>query len=286
MENIKNNNTFGQILERSVQSGISGASAMGINVVTLMWMRTTINYQYRHGTTTLDAFKTLYKEGGIPRFYRGVIPALIQGPLSRFGDTAANTGTITALNTFETTANLPVWAKSASASVMAASFRIILMPIDTIKTTMQVQGNNGINNLRLKVQNTGPGVLFHGSLAAASATMVGHFPWFATYNYLQEKIPEGKTTVDKMVRNAGIGFTSTCVSDTLSNSIRVIKVYKQSSVNSIGYSEAIHQIINKDGLIGLFGRGLKTKLLSNGVQGLMFSVLWKLIDENMFTNKK
>ena len=162
MENIKNNNTFGQILERSVQSGISGASAMGINVVTLMWMRTTINYQYRHGTTTLDAFKTLYKEGGIPRFYRGVIPALIQGPLSRFGDTAANTGTITALNTFETTANLPVWAKSASASVMAASFRIILMPIDTIKTTMQVQGNNGINNLRLKVQKTGYLCLAHG----------------------------------------------------------------------------------------------------------------------------
>ena len=30
--------------------------------------------------------------GGIPRFYRGLLPALVQGPLSRFGDTAANTG--------------------------------------------------------------------------------------------------------------------------------------------------------------------------------------------------
>lgn len=48
--------------------------------------------QYRYGTTTTQALRTLYKEGGIPRFYRGLLPALVQGPLSRFGDTAANTG--------------------------------------------------------------------------------------------------------------------------------------------------------------------------------------------------
>ena len=57
-----------------------------------MWLRTTINYQYRYGTTTGQALRTLYKEGGIPRFYRGLLPALVQGPLSRFGDTAANAG--------------------------------------------------------------------------------------------------------------------------------------------------------------------------------------------------
>jgi hypothetical protein len=49
----------------------------------------------------MTAFKTLYADGGIPRFYKGVIPALLQGPLSRFGDTAANTGTMAALDAFE-----------------------------------------------------------------------------------------------------------------------------------------------------------------------------------------
>jgi hypothetical protein len=34
--------------------------------------------------------------------------------------------------------------------------------------------------------------------------------------------------------------------------------------------------------LGLFGRGLQTKIIANGMQGLMFSVLWKLIDEKMF----
>ena len=34
----------------------------------------------------------LYAEGGVGRFYQGLTPALIQGPISRFGDTAANEG--------------------------------------------------------------------------------------------------------------------------------------------------------------------------------------------------
>jgi hypothetical protein len=37
---------------------------------------------------------TLWKEGGIPRFYKGVSFAIVQNPLSRFGDTAANVGVL------------------------------------------------------------------------------------------------------------------------------------------------------------------------------------------------
>ena len=41
---------------------------MFINVGTLMWLRTTVNYQYRYGTGTFTALRSLYAEGGIPRF--------------------------------------------------------------------------------------------------------------------------------------------------------------------------------------------------------------------------
>lgn len=122
--------------KRAGEGGLAGAAAMFINVGSLMWMRTTINYQYRYGTTTMEALRTLYKDGGIPRFYRGLLPALIQGPLSRFGDTAANTGTLAALDAFELTAGLPVGAKTMAASFAAGLFRIVLMPVDTFKTTM------------------------------------------------------------------------------------------------------------------------------------------------------
>lgn len=33
------------------------------------------------------------------------------------------------------------------------------------------------------------GVLYHGALAASAATFVGHFPWFAVYNTLNDSLP-------------------------------------------------------------------------------------------------
>ena len=45
---------------RALGGGLAGAAAMTINVLTLMWMRTTVNYQYRHGTGMTVALKTLY----------------------------------------------------------------------------------------------------------------------------------------------------------------------------------------------------------------------------------
>jgi hypothetical protein len=121
------------ILEKAgasaLRGGTAGAVAMGANVGLLMWMRTTVNYQYRHGTNFPTALRTLYADGGIPRFYRGVLPALLQGPLSRFGDTAANTGMLTLLDSFPMTKDLPLGAKTVACSMSAGLFRIFLMPV-------------------------------------------------------------------------------------------------------------------------------------------------------------
>ena len=77
-------------------------------------------------------------QGGIVRFYRGYFPALVQGPVSRFGDTASNAGMLALLDSYESTKGLPTGVKTMSASAVAASFRLFLMPIDTVKTIMQV----------------------------------------------------------------------------------------------------------------------------------------------------
>jgi hypothetical protein len=136
-EKKKEPQSFREVLQKAsasaVRGGTAGAVAMGANVAALMWMRTTINYQYRNGTSFPVALRTLYADGGIPRFYRGVLPALIQGPLSRFGDTAANTGMLTLMDNMELTADLNVGFKTMAASGAAAAFRIVLMPIDTVK---------------------------------------------------------------------------------------------------------------------------------------------------------
>eukprot|EP00578_Thalassiosira_sp_NH16_P026400 CAMPEP_0181103240 /NCGR_PEP_ID=MMETSP1071-20121207/14759_1 /TAXON_ID=35127 /ORGANISM="Thalassiosira sp., Strain NH16" /LENGTH=252 /DNA_ID=CAMNT_0023186299 /DNA_START=1 /DNA_END=759 /DNA_ORIENTATION=- len=252
---------------------------MGLNVGALMWMRTTVNYQYRNGTSFPVALKTLYADGGIPRFYRGVLPALVQGPLSRFGDTAANTGMLTLMNSMEATKDLNVAYKTVAASMAAAAFRIFLMPVDTVKTTMQVTGK--FSNVVAKVKVEGVPALYHGSLAAASAT----YPWFFTYNLLGEKIPKQDDPLRELGRRAIMGFSASAISDTCSNSIRVVKVYKQSSPEALSYPQVVKNVIQESGISGLMFRGLETKIMANGLQGILFSILWKHFEEVLFPKK-
>eukprot|EP01083_Nonionella_stella_P020039 55594_1 len=262
--------------KRALGGGIAGAGAMAIQVTSLMWMRTTMNYQYKTGATTMEAFRHLYKEGGIRRFYRGYAPGLLQGPLSRFGDTAANVGVLEFMNNNASTKDLPVFAKTGVSSLAAASWRICIMPIDATKTTLQVHGAPGLKILGSKIRAGGPTVLWHGSLAAYTATLVGHFPWFFTYNMLDEKLPAWDQTIwTKLGRRAMMGFVASVISDTLSNSIRVVKTYRQTAAEAITYPNAVRAIIREGGMVSLFGRGLKTRIIANGTQGLMFSVLWK-----------
>ena len=52
-------------LRRAGEGGLAGAAAMGINVCALMWIRTTINYQYRYGTGTTENYIQLIENAGI-----------------------------------------------------------------------------------------------------------------------------------------------------------------------------------------------------------------------------
>ena len=70
--------TLKKAAKRALGGGIAGALAMVIQVVALMWMRTTINFQHAKGMGTMEAMSALYAAGGIARFYQGVSFALMQ----------------------------------------------------------------------------------------------------------------------------------------------------------------------------------------------------------------
>ena len=82
-----------------------------------------------------------------------------------------------------------------------------------------------------------------------------------------------------------MGFSASAISDTCSNSIRVIKVYKQSSSEALSYPQVVKKVIEESGLRGLFFRGLETKILANGLQGILFSIMWKHFEEALFPKK-
>ena len=243
----------------------------------LMWLRTVTNYQYKHGGSMIGAFDTLWNDGGIPRLYQGWQYALINSPLARFGDTAANAGMLAILAGVA----MPEGAKTFFASWAAAAFRIFIYPIDTFKTTLQTDGSAGLPLLWARIGEEGVFTLWSGASANMLATFAGHYPWFVTHNYLQEKIPKPKGRLYGLIRNALVGMCSSAVSDVVSNSIRVVKTAMQASATATSYWAIISQIIAADGLEGLFFRGLGSKLLSNALQAMLFTVLWRYLEEKL-----
>lgn len=260
------------IVRKSLGGGIPGAIAMVLQVFCLMWLRTTVNFQMATGVSFVVALKTLYAAGGIWRFYRGIGPALLQGPLSRFGDTASNAGVLAMLETNE----MSVFTKTLLASFVAACWRIAITPIDTVKTLMQVSGSSAAVWQRWK--QLGIAGFYAGALGTLTATFMGHYPWFVTNNFLETKLPTfGNSKLAILLRRAIIGFASSFCSDCFANSVRVLKTVTQTSAVPIGYLGALNKVIKQDGLSGLFFRGLAAKILANGLQSILFSILWKMM---------
>ncbi|KAJ8605163.1 hypothetical protein CTAYLR_000354 [Chrysophaeum taylorii] len=269
--------------KRAVGGGSSGALAGVVQVLSLMWLRTAMNYEYRYGGEGMvSTVRKLFEEGGIPRLYRGVGFALVQSPLSRFGDAGANAAVpalLASLAEAGVVPALPLAASQAAASVAAASWRVAITPVDTVKTTLQVDG--ALDPLGQRIAEDGPLVLWRGAFTAAAATFVGNYPWFLTYNALDAAIPptEGDMLLE-LTRRATLGVAASCASDVCSNSLRVIKTGVQTG-GADGPIEYARSVWANEGPAGLFGRGLQTRLSVNCLQGAVFSVAWKYFERTL-----
>ena len=137
-------------LARAGSGGLPGAAAGVLQVLTFMWLRTVVNYQCRYGASMVAAATELYRQGGVLRFYRGVSFALVSNPLSRFGMAAANEGAIALSDALPWP--VPVAFATWIGSLFAGAWRVILTPLDTCKTVLQVEGPQGFGLLTKKVR--------------------------------------------------------------------------------------------------------------------------------------
>jgi hypothetical protein len=281
---------------KAIGGGKAGAAAGVAQVLSLMWLRTAMNYQYRFGGSLPDALRDLWLQGGVGRLYQGLPLALLQNPLSRFGDVASNSLVLALLADVDF---LDPATKTVLCSATAGLWRVALLPLDAAKTALQVQGwEGGAAQLKAKVTGRGPLALYDGAAAASAATFAGHYPWFATYNFLSARFPppaladssSGDAFLPGLLYSASLGLCSSLVSDTCSNSLRVIKTTMQTAetapMSSISgrsrkmtYPEAVAKVVAEGGVSGLLGRGLATRFLCNGLQGMLFSVTWKYFEK-------
>jgi hypothetical protein len=138
------------------------------------------------------------------------------------------------------------------------------MPIDTCKTVLQVDGLRGFKFLTARVRRGEISALYTGAVATIVATMASHYPWFIVHNILDKYLTIRTGTVGFLLRSATIGFCASAVSDTLSNSIRVVKTVKQATTGEyVSYRDVILKVHSEGGLKGL--------------QSILFTVIWKLM---------
>jgi ribosomal protein S17E len=281
MEKLSLNEILVRSGKRALGGGIPGAFAGVIQVLCLMWLRTTANYQSRYGTTFTHALNTLLREGGIQRLYQGLSFALIHAPLMRFVSTAANDGVLALLASFEATRNWGPGRTTVFASIVVGMARVILMPLDTMKTVLQVDSSEGFRNLIRTIRTGKFMVLYQGSIATVVSAIAGHYPWFFTFNFLSNKNWVAKLLPSKIVRNGVVGLMASIVSDTSTNFLKVIKTTKQvlGSKHNSSYIEVIRMILAADGWKGLFGRGLRTRIGTNALQSVLFTIIWRWLAE-------
>ena len=74
------------------------------------------------------------------------------GAHGSFGDTAANVGILALLQSNGFLRKLPALLQTVFASAAAALFRMVLTPVDTLKTMLQAQGAGGMRILRRRVR--------------------------------------------------------------------------------------------------------------------------------------
>ncbi|VBB19022.1 hypothetical protein YASMINEVIRUS_1554 [Yasminevirus sp. GU-2018] len=269
-----------QELKELIKISLSGSVATVAQVCSFMWMRTIMNHQYYHGGTFKSTFNTLYKEGGVRRLYKGFGVTLLYVPMCRFGDILTNVGTVRYLNSNPETKDLSFSTKTFCGTLLAGVWRVGISPIDAVKNSLQVNGRNATKILRDKIKTHGMRVMYHGSPMTFMTCVTRDYPWFTTYNYLNlyfDTNHKNLTKTQSVVKNAFTGLVASGVTDALTNSLQIVKIIRQTQSDKISYQKIVEHVVQKDGVVGLFIRGLKTRLLTNGIQGMMFSVLWNLM---------
>ena len=101
----------------------------------------------------------------------------MQAPLARFVSTAANDGVEVALANWKLTQTWGPGRTTLVAGTVVAFWRMLLMPVDTCKTVLQVDSVEGFRHLMRRVKAGKIGVLYQGAVANAMSAWFSHYPW-------------------------------------------------------------------------------------------------------------
>ena len=237
-------------------------SASAIQSSTLFWIKPIIKSQYVYGGSLSESFNFLKKNGGIPRFYQGFLPAVLKSSIGRTSD-------ITIYKTFNEKYGNNYYYSSLNSGCLSALVKIAIMPLDTLSNIYQVHGKDAYKHIR--------GNLYRGALAYGAIHSISSTCWLLSYSKLKEREWTPFSNLNYLLT----GFTSSLITDTIVNPLRVLKTNKQVFANNKSYVEILQDMI-KDKM-GLY-RGYRIRLGYNAINGGLFVLFWQNFE--MIANKR
>jgi len=269
-------------IAHALKGGLAGMVAGAFQVLCLMWLRTANSHQSYHGGSLSQTFGTLWAAGGVPRFYQGLSFALLQVPAARFGDAFAESVTLAMFGAHGQ--QVPGFLTSMVVATIGSAWRLLISPLDALKTTAQVHGVDAKRALQLRTQHRGTADLWSGASASFVIIWVSSYPWWAVYNTVFEYWSEPSDATMKIVHNGVAGMLASMASDVTSNSLRVLKIMRAANTDAdkgtldhVGYLADAKGVLARDGVPGLLFRGLPARMLTGMCQGAFFSIFWNLL---------
>ena len=258
--------------QETYNCALSGMYAGTLQMSSLVWLRTINKTQYKYGTGFSETFKSLYGNGNMIRLYRGFFPAVIDNSLCRFGD---------AYIYCYINKHYPeelYFKKSCLMSLYTIPHKFLLTPLDTISVNYHVYGDKGKSVLKNIIRTHGIKGLYVGGSQIIFLNFFSNYIWFYSFLYLEEVTKNYRNNSHFI--NGLNGFIPTLISDIFTNPFRMIKTYKQTS-GGLSYSECISELfIHSSGITNILFRGLNSRIISHGIQGGIYVMLWKSIEKN------
>jgi hypothetical protein len=241
-----------------LETFVSCLTATTIQGGALFWIKPLIKSQYVYGGTLKDSFRFLKNDGGLLRFYRGFLPAILKSGIGRTSD-------ITIYTEISKKYNNNNYFSSLLSGSLSAVVKIAILPLDTLSNVYQVHGADGYKHIN--------GNLYRGALAYGAIQCISSSSWLLSYS----KIKDLDLFENKNMNYLFTGFTCSLITDTIVNPIRVIKTNKQAFSTERSYLDIITNMI-KDKEGSGFYRGYKTRLAYNAINGSLFVLLWQNLE--------
>lgn len=219
--------------------------------IMLFWIKPIIKNQHVYGGSMTHTFKSLLNSKDRFRLYRGYIPYVLKSSIGKTSDIVIYKSLCNTENDFS----------PMIAGVLSSTVKVSIMPLDTISNIYQVHGKNGYKYIN--------GNLYRGTFAYGAIQGINSSCWLFSYSQLKTH----SLFKNENLNHIYCGFFSSLITDIIVNPFRVIKTNKQVNSNNISYIDIVKS------LQGSFYRGLKTRLLLNGINGSLFVLFWKNLEE-------